>query len=99
MDSNSPTSLFVSYEQDFTQIVDAIRKKFEGEGNNEGGKLPLTVILGCWCKYGIDLEQRKAALRRMEMELDEADEVVCTCLDILNPLPSAQCLAGIPDGN
>jgi hypothetical protein len=44
MDSNSPTALFDSYEQDFTQIADAIRKKFEGEGNNEAGKLPLALI-------------------------------------------------------
>ncbi|KAI0693406.1 vesicle transport v-SNARE protein N-terminus-domain-containing protein [Cytidiella melzeri] len=55
---NSPTALFDSYEQDFKQIVNSIREKLEGGGENERG------------------EQRKAVLRRVEMELDEADEMV-----------------------
>jgi len=54
---NSPTALFDSYEQDFQQILGAIREKLDGDGKGEG-------------------EQRKAALRRVEMELDEADEMV-----------------------
>ncbi|EIW82409.1 vesicle transport v-snare protein vti1 [Coniophora puteana RWD-64-598 SS2] len=61
MDS-SPTSLFDSYEQEFHQLIDAVRTKLDGDAKNEqGGSVP---------------EQRKAALRRVEMELDEADEMV-----------------------
>ena len=55
---NSPTALFDSYEQDFKQIILAIREKLEGDAKDVQG------------------EQRKAALRRVEMELDEADEMV-----------------------
>ncbi|KAI0325981.1 vesicle transport v-snare protein vti1 [Cubamyces sp. BRFM 1775] len=54
----SPTALFDSYEQDFKQIIQSIRDKLEGDGNDAQG------------------EQRKAALRRVEMELDEADEMI-----------------------
>ncbi|KAH9939085.1 vesicle transport v-snare protein vti1 [Epithele typhae] len=55
---DSPTALFDSYESDFKQIVNSIREKLEGGGQDVQG------------------EQRKAALRRVEMELDEADEMV-----------------------
>ncbi|PCH32960.1 vesicle transport v-snare protein vti1 [Wolfiporia cocos MD-104 SS10] len=58
---NSPTALFDSYEQDFQQIIQSIREKVEGDVQGEqAGESP----------------QRKAALRRVEMELDEADEMV-----------------------
>ena len=62
---NSPTALFDSYEQDFKQIILAIREKLEGDAKDVQG------------------EQRKAALRRVEMELDEADEMVCVVLSLL----------------
>ncbi|KAL6305751.1 vesicle transport v-snare protein vti1 [Sparassis latifolia] len=55
---NSPTALFDSYEQDFSQILQSIQDKLNGEAKDQQG------------------EQRKAALRRVEMELDEADEMV-----------------------
>ncbi|PBL02520.1 vesicle transport v-snare protein vti1, partial [Armillaria gallica] len=55
---NSPTSLFDSYEQDYKQLIDALRPKLEGDDKSENA------------------EQRKATLRRAEMELDEADEMV-----------------------
>ncbi|KAK0453608.1 vesicle transport v-SNARE protein N-terminus-domain-containing protein [Armillaria borealis] len=55
---NSPTSLFDSYEQDYRQLIDALRPKLEGDDKSENA------------------EQRKATLRRAEMELDEADEMV-----------------------
>ncbi|KAG7449245.1 V-snare-domain-containing protein [Guyanagaster necrorhizus] len=55
---NSPTSLFDSYEQDYKQLIDALRPKLEGDDKAESA------------------EQRKTTLRRAEMELDEADEMV-----------------------
>ncbi|KAK0230804.1 vesicle transport v-SNARE protein N-terminus-domain-containing protein [Armillaria fumosa] len=55
---NSPTSLFDSYEQDYKQLIDALRPKLDGDDKSENA------------------EQRKATLRRAEMELDEADEMV-----------------------
>lgn len=35
MESNSPTALFDSYEQDFRQFIDTIREKLEGDGKDE----------------------------------------------------------------
>ncbi|TFK76019.1 vesicle transport v-snare protein vti1 [Pluteus cervinus] len=58
----SPTALFESYEQDFQQFIETIKDKLEGEGKDETG--------------GNFLEQRKGTLRRVEMDLDEADEMV-----------------------
>ncbi|KIM68637.1 hypothetical protein SCLCIDRAFT_104812 [Scleroderma citrinum Foug A] len=60
---HSPTALFDSYEQDFRQIIDSVRAKLDGDGRDERGG-----------QY--HAEQRKAALRRVDMELDEADEMV-----------------------
>ncbi|KAH9830517.1 vesicle transport v-snare protein vti1 [Rhodofomes roseus] len=57
----SPTALFDSYESDFKQIIASIREKLDGDAKGE--------------QTGAT-EQRKAALRRVEMELDEADEMV-----------------------
>ena len=34
---NSPTALFDSYEQDFKQIVDALREKLGDDGKDERG--------------------------------------------------------------
>ncbi|KAI1795485.1 vesicle transport v-SNARE protein N-terminus-domain-containing protein [Ganoderma leucocontextum] len=59
---NSPTALFDSYESDFKEILRSIRKALEGDADSED----------------IHGEQRnlKAALRRVGMELDEAEEMV-----------------------
>jgi vesicle transport through interaction with t-SNAREs protein 1 len=75
MDS-SPTALFDSYEQDFQQILQSIRQKLEGDGSDQRGGMTETTRFP---QYLTSLaEQKKAALRRVEMELDEADEMVCT---------------------
>ena len=77
---SSPTALFESYEQDFKTIISSIRDKVEVEAaGQKGGRStvarqrttqPLTF-------HGYNLsEQRKATLRFVEMELDEADEMV-----------------------
>ncbi|KAI0673298.1 vesicle transport v-snare protein vti1 [Trametes maxima] len=61
----SPTALFDSYEQDFKQIIQSIRDKLDGDAKDaQGGALHSSFL------------QRKAALRRVEMELDEADEMI-----------------------
>jgi vesicle transport through interaction with t-SNAREs protein 1 len=55
---NSPTALFDSYEQDFQQLIDNVKKRLDGDAKDERA------------------DQRKASLRRAEMDLDEADEIV-----------------------
>ena len=80
----SPTSLFDSYESDFKQIIASIREKLDGDAKGEQTgtsrnppcSLPLSSARCIRCVSGT--EQRKAALRRVEMELDEADEMVST---------------------
>ncbi|KZT62696.1 V-snare-domain-containing protein [Calocera cornea HHB12733] len=57
---NTPTSLFESYERDFNDITASIRKKLDANGSEGEGAV----------------EGRKAALRRVEMELDEGDEMI-----------------------
>ncbi|KAF8076273.1 vesicle transport v-snare protein vti1 [Lyophyllum atratum] len=66
--NSAPTALFESYEQDFQQFIGTIGKKLEGEdsGNERGARI-LTYSIA---------EERKATLRRVDMELDEADEMV-----------------------
>jgi vesicle transport through interaction with t-SNAREs protein 1 len=76
MDS-SPTSLFDSYEQDFQQILQSIREKLEGDGADQRGGRLLTPSLVLSLTSLVPLpEQKKASLRRVEMELDEAEEMV-----------------------
>ncbi|KZO91254.1 vesicle transport v-snare protein vti1 [Calocera viscosa TUFC12733] len=58
---NTPTSLFESYERDFNDITASIKKKLDQNGGD--GE-----------QAGV--ESRKAALRRVEMELDEGDEMI-----------------------
>lgn len=72
---NSPTALFDSYEHDFKDIIETVREKVEGDGKSErGGSCRL---FGCMTLTDSGFsEQRKTALRRVEMELDEADELV-----------------------
>jgi vesicle transport through interaction with t-SNAREs protein 1 len=78
MDS-SPTALFDSYEQDFQQILQSIRQKLEGDGSDQRGGTPETTQQFAPPQNLTSLpEQKKAALRRVEMELDEADEMVRT---------------------
>ncbi|EJU02542.1 vesicle transport v-snare protein vti1 [Dacryopinax primogenitus] len=59
---NTPTALFESYERDFNDITGSIKNKLE-ESSGEAG-------------VASNIESRKAALRRVEMELDEGDEMV-----------------------
>lgn len=106
MDS-SPTSLFDSYSQDFEQIISSIRDKLEGEaGKNESGGtfyiLP-TILFHKYRMHAIQIctEQRKASLRRVEMELDEADEMVrpIPCPPISYELTTRLWYVGIPNGD
>jgi vesicle transport through interaction with t-SNAREs 1 len=78
---NSPTALFDSYEQDFQQIVDSLKQKLEGDAKDErAGKVSATchyrVLMLIRDTFLLVVEQRKADMRRVEMELDEADEMV-----------------------
>lgn len=77
---NSPTALFDTYEQDFRQILDSVRSKLGGDGKDERGGRNNTYTPRPDSPVSIQTEQRRAALRRVEMELDEADEMACIAL-------------------
>jgi vesicle transport through interaction with t-SNAREs protein 1 len=71
----TPTQLFESYEADFQLLVSSIKDKLEGGGKSlQGGAyvLPPPTFL----TSSPQTEQRKAALRKVEIELDEADDIV-----------------------
>lgn len=73
----SPTALFDSYEQDFRQFIETIRDKLGGDAKEErGGELYCSHIQRLRILSVFDAEQRSATLRQVEMELDEADEMV-----------------------
>lgn len=76
--NSSPTALFDSYEQDFRQFIGTIQEKLEGEGSDDrDGEQPYYLCSTKSIEQGFSLlEQRKTVLRRVEMELDEADEMV-----------------------
>ena len=73
----SPTALFDSYEQDFRQFIETIREKLEDNANDDKGgeNLARCPLLSGFLPYLLP-EQRKSTLGRVEMELDEADEMV-----------------------
>ncbi|KAF7797876.1 hypothetical protein EIP86_009082 [Pleurotus ostreatoroseus] len=62
MDS-SPTALFEAYEQDFQQLIDSIRDKVDKDDTGD----PVLIDRP---------EQRKTDLRRADMEVEEAEEMV-----------------------
>ena len=73
----SPTALFDSYEQDFRQFIETIREKLEDNAKDDKEGESYRIIL----LYHSDFlfyqpEQQKSTLGRVEMELDEADEMV-----------------------
>ncbi len=70
----TPTALFDSFEQDFRHIIRSISEKLESSGKNLFGGSFLTFFQLIFLIY--EVEQRKAALRKVELELDEADDVV-----------------------
>jgi vesicle transport through interaction with t-SNAREs protein 1 len=73
---NFPTALFDSYEQDFRQIIDSIHSELDRDGNEErGGTCTVSISNSRFTTLNFT-EERKAALRRVVMDLDEADELV-----------------------
>ena len=77
---NSPTALFDTYEQDFRQILDSVRSKLDGDGKDDRGGGDNAYTPRRDSSICIQTEQRRTALRRVEMELDEADEMACVAL-------------------
>jgi len=78
----SPTALFESYEQDFRQFIETIQEKLDDNGGDDKGcfkSLNITTHT-----HLSQLEKRKSNLRRVQMELEEADEMVC-CPSSLAP--------------
>jgi vesicle transport through interaction with t-SNAREs 1 len=69
----SPTALFEAYEHDFKNLIQTIRQKLDDNSPDEPSGI--IFIHNLFISHGA-LEQRKATLRRAEMELEEADEMV-----------------------
>ncbi|KAL0959339.1 hypothetical protein HGRIS_014601 [Hohenbuehelia grisea] len=75
-DADSPTSLFDSYEQDFQILIQGIKAKLDGEGLSAHGGVRLA-------------EQHKSSLRKVELELDEADDVLSQLQLTLQSIPKS----------
>jgi vesicle transport through interaction with t-SNAREs 1 len=73
-----PGSSFDSYEQDFNQLINAMHEKLDSDKTNEPavGRYLSQDLLEMAFLYCYPSEQRNATFRRVEMELDEADEMV-----------------------
>jgi vesicle transport through interaction with t-SNAREs protein 1 len=70
-----PTQLFELYEADFKVLLSNIKDKLDTNGKDWlGGVYDCAVVPRL--SYLSSLEQRKAALRKVEIELDEADDIV-----------------------
>ncbi|KAF4607639.1 VTI1 family protein [Pleurotus pulmonarius] len=76
-DAESPLSIFESYEHDFQDLIREIKSKLDGEGSNTSSGSRLAT------------EQRKAALRRVELELDEADDLLSQMQLTLQAIPKS----------
>ncbi|KAF9499222.1 vesicle transport v-snare protein vti1 [Pleurotus eryngii] len=76
-DAESPLSIFESYEHDFQNLIREIKSKLDGEGSNASSGSRLAT------------EQRKAALRRVELELDEADDLLSQMQLTLQAIPKS----------
>ena len=73
------TGLFESYEQDYNTLATSINRKLEKQlPNLSGGKLEHRP----WWLHPC-VEPRKALLRTLEREIEEADEIVCFFLTLL----------------
>ncbi|KAG6867590.1 hypothetical protein C0993_000811 [Termitomyces sp. T159_Od127] len=73
MDS-TPTALFDSYELDFRHILDGIRDKLEASSGGAGASSQCPRPRPP--ESTTPAEQQRAALRKVELELDEADDIV-----------------------
>ncbi|KAG9219768.1 hypothetical protein CCMSSC00406_0008145 [Pleurotus cornucopiae] len=76
-DAESPLSIFESYEHDFQDLIREIKSKLDGEGSNASSGSRLAT------------EQRKATLRRVELELDEADDLLSQMQLTLQAIPKS----------
>lgn len=89
----SPTALFDSYEQDFNQILSSVRSKLDGDAKDQkgGGYYTMISVHPQRNDHVCQAEQRKATLRRVDMEVEEADEIVRSLSPtfLLVPLPLA----------
>jgi vesicle transport through interaction with t-SNAREs protein 1 len=75
------SELFSNYEQDFTSLTEGIKIKIEKQiANQTGGKANSDIRGSVACKITviiiIKIEERKATIRAVEREIDEADEIV-----------------------
>ncbi|TFK66956.1 vesicle transport v-snare protein vti1 [Pluteus cervinus] len=61
MADSTPTTLFSTYEQDFHHIIQSLKTKLETKNIEQGSG---------------GVEQRKAILRSVDVELDDADDIV-----------------------
>lgn len=71
------SDLFANYEQDFTSITESIKEKLERQiPNQKGGKKTKKKTTRITITKKNTIEERKATIRAIEREIDEADEIV-----------------------
>jgi hypothetical protein len=70
-----PTELFQLYEADFKTLLSGIKDKLDSSGKDLPGGMYYSAPAPR-VPYLFKTEQRKAALRKVEIELDEADDIV-----------------------
>lgn len=79
---DEPTAIFNSYEHEFTQLIENVKQSLEadGTGSNGGKYLVISAAISHAFKVvaylAFTAEAKKAALRRVEISLDEADDLV-----------------------
>lgn len=81
------SDLFANYEQDFTSITESIKEKLERQIPNQKGGKKIKIKIKKTAtritkKIIIIIEERKATIRAIEREIDEADEIVSSSLFI-----------------
>lgn len=72
------SALFENYDEDLKQLFGSLKSKLDGEAKSlTGGKHfdRRSVDLS----HCLHIEQRKAALKRVSEEIDEAEEIVSLC--------------------
>lgn len=76
---STPDNLFDAYHSDYQHLIGSVRNKLEKDAQEQQGGMPL-IDAPALCRLVelVNVEQRKATLRRVEIELDEADDIVST---------------------
>ena len=77
---STEVTLFESYEQDFNGLLLSIQSKLSAATSQGIGEFPARVP---HTDAYDGIEQRKASIRRAELEMDEADDMVRCLISLL----------------